>query len=92
MVMMKFGSEEFWNAILFGSLFLLLVGWAGTTIVSNVACKSNKSLCTDYLRCSHYGENCDPTWTDAINFYLSKKETEKKNLEKIQYIQTLKDE
>ncbi len=78
---------------LFGFFILaVLFIWLAITGISNETCKADKERCSDYLRCSHYGEHCDPTWTDAINYYLSKKEIEKKNLEKIQYIQTLKDE
>ena len=85
-------TSEFWGGVLLVIVVGLLGGWLGITIVSNVTCKADKESCNDYLRCSHYGEHCDPNWGDAINFYLSNKKAEQRNIEKIKYIEKLKEE
>ena len=85
-------NDDFWGG-LFG-LFMLALPfiWLAITGISNETCKADKEWCSDYLRCSYYGEHCQPDWTDAMNSYISRKQEEKRNQEKLQYIQTLRNE
>lgn len=85
-------NNDFWGG-LFGLFMLALpVIWLAITAISNETCKADKEWCSDYLRCSYYGEHCQPDWTDAMNSYISRKQEEKRNQEKLQYIQTLRNE
>lgn len=85
-------NNDFWGR-LFGLFMLALpVIWLAITGISNETCKADKEWCSDYLRCSYYGEHCQPDWTDAMNYYINRKQEEKRSLEKLQYIQTLRNE
>ena len=82
---------DFWGG-LFG-LFMLAMPfiWLAFTAISNETCKADKEWCSDYLRCSYYGEHCQSDWTDAMNSYISRKQEEKRNQKKITIYSDIKE-
>ena len=84
-------NDDFWGG-LFG-LFMLALPfiWLAITGISNETCKADKEWCSDYLRCTYYGEHCQPDWTDAMNSYISRKQEEKRNQKKITIYSDIKE-